>query len=447
MYKVKRIVACLIVIANVLLLGACKYGFSGAGINDTSAANNECYGPNGETIIVFRTGACSQWLRNRIADYNYQSKDYEVVIDECERNDDISIFRERTSVELSTGRGADIYDIYSLTGLNPMPFIEKGLFEETTDYISRQSDIIDNILNIQRIDGRLYSVPVTFELYTMYINQEIPYAKEEWNYQNAIEFAMRCNAQCLCDKPIGWSDAETGMAALSILGGGIGQYETFCNKTIQNCSFDSAEFVELIQYIRNHLDYSKKTDESSIMFHATTIQNFQSFFQNNIGDENNKEIFIGFPTDSGGTHYLMTRDMYVNKNSIHKDGIYDFLDYLLSGEEQKKIMTEIDGAFSVRKDVLKAFWDMAKTSNVSENIPEDALGNPLYESRLLTEKEESLFWEMVENAKLFIYDDPIEDIVQEEVIRYFEGQAEAQEIATIIQKRVQLFLDENGLRR
>ena len=36
----------------------------------------------------------------------------------------------------------------------------------------------------------------------------------------------------------------------------------------------------------------------------------------------------------------------------------------------------------------------------------------------------------------------LEDIVQEEVIQYFEGKITAQDAAKVIQNRVQLYLDE-----
>ena len=83
-----------------------------------------------------------------------------------------------------------------------------------------------------------------------------------------------------------------------------------------------------------------------------------------------------------------------------------------------------------------------KEKKLIDSIPTDFNGKPLYEERLLTEEEEALFWEILEHSKLYAYSTMLEDIVQEEVIQYFEGKITAQDAAKLIQNRVQLYLDE-----
>ena len=106
------------------------------------------------------------------------------------------------------------------------------------------------------------------------------------------------------------------------------------------------------------------------------------------------------------------------------------------------MVKEVDGEFPVRADVLKDSWEIAKKKKLIDSIPTDFNGTPLYEERLLTEEEEALFWEILEHSKLYAYSTMLEDIVQEEVIQYFEGKITAQDAAKLIQNRVQLYLDE-----
>ena len=418
-------------IASVLLCGCAK-----------TYAPEETPEVNGREEIIFRVGAYGVWLQNQVADYNRQSENYEVVVEAAGKGEDVETFRSKTILDLTSGNGADIFCVNALPNMDATSSIEKNVFDDTTAYLNNQTEVLKQLIDCQRIQGKTYGIPLSFDIYTMSTGLEVPYTREEWNYQNALNLAKRNDVDYISYQPIGWSDRETGLVALSLLGGGEGQFELFYDKQKRTCNFDSKEFIDLLQYINEHLDYRRKNGDSVTAYTALTFQNFDSFEAISPNDVTRERSFVGFPTSAGGTHYLTVFNLYINAQSNHKEGVYDFIDFLLSGEQQQKFKEESDGCFSVRKDVLTEQWDEAKKVAPTKYIRKDMLGNTLYQPRPLTEQEEQLFWYMLDHSKQYATYTPIELIIQEEAIAYFEGNCSAELAAKNIQSRVKLFLNE-----
>lgn len=328
MKKLKNTCAFFMLHLSVIILTACSSFSPGSTGMQDGIVPETVVGTSGKESVVFRIGVPHQWLLKQISEYNQQSENFEIVLDMCDLKDDISVFRERTAIELSTGQGADIYETYAFTNLDAASCIEKGCFADMTEYLSGKSEILGRLIELHRTEKGIYAVPVSFTIDTMYTNQKIPCEQSEWNCNAAIRLANASGAEYLCQKPFGWTDKDTGMAALSIFGGGNGQYDEFVNLATGECNFNSPEFIRLLEFINEHLDYTKQTEESDVLFHAGAIQNFLSLYAHDFTGEMKKGDYYGYPTKDGGTNYLLVRTFYVNEKSEHKDGAYDFFDFL-----------------------------------------------------------------------------------------------------------------------
>lgn len=64
-----------------------------------------------------------------------------------------------------------------------------------------------------------------------------------------------------------------------------------------------------------------------------------------------------------------------------------------------------------------------------------------YQPRVMTDEEEEIFWEMLDNS-VYEQSNDIELIIYEEIPAFFDGNKTAEEVAKIIDNRVQLYLDE-----
>ena len=160
--------------------------------------------------------------------------------------------------------------------------------------------------------------------------------------------------------------------------------------------------------------------------------------------------FVGFPTESGKGSYIEPdyNTFALSARSKNLDGAWDFVRYYLTDEYQKET-----GGMPVNKAL---FLEKAQ----------EALQRPYYIDYDTKEKVEydDTFWMNGEEIKLdpmsqeqidqvtdFIqsvdrrgYNNPdILNIINEEVEAFYSGQKSAQDVADVIQRRAQLFVDEN----
>ena len=146
----KKICAFFMLNLSVIILTACSSFSPGSIGMENGTVSETVVGTSGKENVVFRIGTASQWLLKQISEYNQQSDDFEIIPDVCDLQDDISVFRERTSIELSTDKGADIYETYAFTNLDATPCIEKGCFADMTEYLNGKSEILSRLIELHR---------------------------------------------------------------------------------------------------------------------------------------------------------------------------------------------------------------------------------------------------------------------------------------------------------
>ena len=139
--------------------------------------------------------------------------------------------------------------------------------------------------------------------------------------------------------------------------------------------------------------------------------------------------------------------------SEYKEGIREFLDFLLSEEEQTKYAKyqptseEVMGYqayFPVQKEAFASLLEYEKNNALRKNIKFLSDNRGLkYDGTTLTEEgAEKIRW-MVEQAKPSNWKAlDIQGMVEEELTPYFEGQRDLDETTKRLHNRVQLYLDE-----
>ena len=148
---------------------------------------------------------------------------------------------------------------------------------------------------------------------------------------------------------------------------------------------------------------------------------------------------VGYPVNSGSSGFVEYPFLVgVNDKTENREIVSDFLQYLLSERKQN-----MSGGASVRKDVLCS--GVMEHSTYSEGaVYMDTAGG----YRELASKPDGSsflpeYLEVLENAApLPTWREQIEGVVLEESQAYFKGDKTAEDVASIIQNRVQLFLDE-----
>lgn len=399
---------------------------------------------NGKEEIQLCMSVAGITLKEMIVEYNKQSERYEVVLTEFDDSLSMDEQRNRIQLELSSGKGPDILTEAALQGADKTSYVKSGVFMDVTDFLASQGNLCKSVVDYNRFGDRLYGVPVSFDLNTMVTSKRIATDREKWTKEHCMQAMEESGASVFCGAPYGWTKEEAGIYVLNMLGVGMDGIQLFVDEEKGISSFEQPEFIELLEFSKNHADPNpmdsgtEKIASGEMAYSTGSVGSFRSFWywSELFGGE---PSYIGYPGPEGGQYKLIIDNYYINASSLHKEGALDFLQYLLSEEQQRRIVEESVG-FTVNQDLLKALWAEAKETILQEQVMET--GGLRIEPRLMTEEEENIFWEMLERPVYYNWSNDIYDIVWDEVLPYYYGKKSAEEVAKTLDSRIQLYLDE-----
>lgn len=215
-----------------------------------------------------------------------------------------------------------------------------------------------------------------------------------------------------------------------------------------NSGFESKEFRDMLTLIK---EMTQKADNNStpmnrlapltegeylgVEYYVYSMKPFCDVYEK-MGDSAN---LVGYPSDTGNHHYLSDYGvLVVNRNAMEKAGIEELVNYLLSLESQQQLAYQI----SVRRDIPESqlaynsagktyYWQ--STNGKGYPLPAKEDGSSYLEEYL--ELLESAVPTAVDSEDIF-------NLVMEEADSYFQADKDIDTVIDIIQKRVQLYLDE-----
>ena len=140
----------------------------------------------------------------------------------------------------------------------------------------------------------------------------------------------------------------------------------------------------------------------------------------------------------------------VNTNSTNKEGVWEFISFLLGDEAQSasKVIPASRKAFDVWVEEQKERFADGKEIHVTytNRLPDGSSrfkGTIVYTEADITEEIIEEYVETLEDAHPYpIRTAPILDIISEEAADYFNGSKSAAEVARLVANRVQTYLDE-----
>lgn len=129
------------------------------------------------------------------------------------------------------------------------------------------------------------------------------------------------------------------------------------------------------------------------------------------------------------------KSLMLNANAANRDGAWEFVKFILSDEAQEKLAEKAE--LPVKKSVFKAQMEREIEDGLSKDVSVKVFDGPL------TKERADEIEEFLENARALPYKtEPILAIIREEAKEYFNGNKSKEQVAEIIENRVQLYLDE-----
>ncbi|MCM1325531.1 MAG: extracellular solute-binding protein [Bacteroidales bacterium] len=358
---------------------------------------------------------------------------------------------------ISADNCPDIFDLYHF---NVEALAGNGVFENLEPYfeqstVVKKEDFLENVVDNYTYNGILTAVPATVTLSTMMGRSDIVGEKIGWTFEEMAEIIDK-NPDI---QPENFPSNQSILQICLKFG-----YEDFIDWENDKADFDCEKFKNILKFAGrypspNEMNYdfsersSKKMREGELLLSTAFISAFQDIqVQNYVYGG---VTFIGYPTADGsnGCDLFTTNACAIASKSKHKEEAWAFIEFLLSGE-----MNEwSEDSFPCKKDdLMKKITAVEYRKDSNGNISLSIIGEPLlrydtvsydgvkYEYHAVTQEEAALCIQLLETAKFDTSNDSvISRIIYEEAEGFFKNQKTVDDVAAIIQNRVQLYLDEN----
>ncbi|MCH5343604.1 MAG: extracellular solute-binding protein [Acetatifactor sp.] len=411
--------------------------------------------------VLVLAGQYVGWdLKRRIVEFNKTNPNYRIVIKEYEQyaatQDDYMGGYTQLNSDILSGNMPDIMIVD--TNMNVANYVSKGLLANVGDLIKQdeelsQVEFMQNVFDAYSVNGKLYEVIPTFYVRTFVGKRSLVGDRTKWNMKEYLEV--------LSSMPEGTQGIEDMYQSYF-----MSNMMTYCGSDFVDvstgkCDFDSENFISLLEYAGTlpeepqydedyWMHYQTMFRENKILLTSTAVlgsSNMTWLINGQFGED---VSFVGFPTDSelGGSIIWKNTSYVLSAQSANLEGAWEFVRYYLTDEYQN----EQNGYLPVN---VRAF-DEAMAATMKRPTYEDENGELveyddyyyLGEEQItlppLTQEQADQISGFIRSVKKpYYYNADVVNIINEEAAAFFSGQKTAQDVAKIIQSRVQIYVNEN----
>ena len=393
----------------------------------------------------------SDIIKREAIKYNKSQNKYRIAfVDYADREDPTAAF----SADLLSGNVPDIID---MTYLPLYKFVNKGMLSDLYPYIDKdpelsRDDFFENVLQAMEIDGKLYYATSEYLVQAMVGDQSKVGDVSSLSMEDVAAIEQKTGGRL-------FNPQSTSTSVLSWLT--CGKYDDYIDQTTGKCSFDSQQFISLLDYANTYPkeDPEEYTEENGLLLKGDMIfanlgtTNFEEivYYEKLL---NGNEVFTGKPPVTGGGLTISPNEcLTIYSKSKNADGAWDFIRRFLLRDHYSSMLRTYISAMPVRKD---CFEDAARVATATETWT-DSYGNkfsPINGERGVGEasiKLSPLTDAQVDEMRSLIGrvarvhepDEAIDGIINEEAGALFAGQKSAAQVADIIQNRVSNYINEN----
>ena len=427
-------------------------------------------------------------LRSMIVEYNKTNDEYRInVVDYSEyaTDDDYNAGVTKLTTEIISG---SVPDIFLTSNLPIDKYAAKGVIADLNTFMDGGNGLsrdyfVPQVMSALEKDGKLYELPTSFFVQTAYALSSIASQYDTWNVA-AVQDAMTQ----LQEGATVFSDGWTKNTALSnCLSRNL---SAFVDWTTGKCEFDSEAFQQLLAFCNSfpaetsggdgaiayapsadiavddamwESDATRITNGKQLMS-TTGMYSFDSYIWN-VYAIRDKITFTGYPTEDGsGSSFELQMPMAISSVTKYPDAAWDFVCSII-----KKMNTIDENNYYYGFPISQAAFDAEMTDIMTEQYQLDENGEQVdwdgdgepdkairgsYEAMengetvykdvyALTQEDIDQILGVINNThSVYDYDQEILDIITDEVAAYFAGDKDVQTTASMIQSRVNLYVQE-----
>ena len=392
-------------------------------------------------------------------EYRIRTFDYSIY----NTQDDNSLAEKQLRNDILTHCGPDIIICNDLADTNV--YADKQVFADLYPLMEKnginKDDILKNIREAGSKDGNLYMYIPKFTISCMITKQA--YVK---NGNNGLSFKELADLEkqnnCVGS---GMPYATRSEVMNNVLKFNANEFYDIAQGT---CHFDSKGFKEMLEWLKNYSDdtetaYQKfeNMDENemfaknAIIAKNVYLSSFRSFNRMEKIEVKEPASLIGFPSMEGKSSGIVSPELSlaISNMSEYQDACFEFLKLFMSDEYQKGDMETNCYTYNFPSNV-----------NAFNRLGELAMEDPFYfeDGKKVYFKEtswspqgdteiEPITQERLQYCKDFILscnklgnsNSSVVDLVKEESSAYFNNQKSLDDVAKVVQSRVEIYVREN----
>lgn len=422
-----------------------------------------------KTVLSFATQYLDYDMRDRIIDFNKKNTEYRIEVrdySEYNTEDDYSAGVTKLTTEILSGNVPDIID---MSGLPLERMAAKGLLEDLYPYLDSDSelsrdDFFPNILAAMEVDGGLYYTASCFSISTVIGASSLVGDEPGWTMEEFQEAYAKMPEGCTVFNEYTTRDSIlTNMLSYNM--------DKLVNWVTGECSFDSDTFMDILAFAKSfpsefdweNYDYSQQEPTASRLQSGKQmllIMGFYDFEYPQVAQAlfGTDITYIGYPTDEGTGNMLNIAGsmLAMSSKSANKDAAWQFLRSFF------QYSSRYDWGYPINRNSFNEMLEEAMTPTYQQdengNYILDENGEKIeqttswwYDSLevvidALTQEEADQLMELIETTtQVYSYDDTSSEIIQmavDEAAPYFEGQKSADEVARLVQSKINIFVNE-----
>ena len=397
-------------------------------------------------IVTLATMYLNYDMQEQVIKFNRTNEEYRIQI-KTYVNDDYSNYEDAYTLFQSDIASGNAGDFFMANGINVDNLIAKGALADITKLIEtdeqiKMDDFIPNIIDVLSVDGKLYSISDSFNVQTLVGKVADVGEGRTWTFKDVMELVKsRPDSQLLS-----YSTKDSVLSTMLVY-----SMDCFYNSETGECSFDSEDFVQLLEICNTFPTEYNYDDEEYVSLPTQLRSGKVLLTQLYLSDFDEVQLysklygepvnFIGYPTNgTSGSVAGFDNRFCINAKSKNKEGAWAFIRQFLLPDYQNNLewrMPINKAAFEQRlADAMKVDEDNVGSSWMYDDV-EIEMG-PLDEAMAQTIRD--IVYGITTES---VYDENLYNIISEEAAYYFGGEKSASEIAGIIQSRAQIYIDEN----
>ena len=396
-------------------------------------------------------------VRKQVFAFNKKSRDVRFSIVDYSKFDSDAGGEGMTKLNTDIASG-NAPDILILSTVMPVrSFISKGVFEDLTPYFDNDEEIKDkqyltNVLDAFKTDGKMYAVVPSFFVNT--IAGKTADIGDGSGFTPDLADKLAKEKSVTPEKMFGTCTRDDLLyQALEMCGGQFIDWEN------ASCSFNSPEFIRLLQFIAQFpakIDDTIEEDTSAdyrsgkSLFGRVSLGAFDDYANLKYGVFGEDVTLAGFPSVNPGKAVVYPQlEIAISSSSADKDACWSFVRLFLLDDYQNSVEmywpVSIGAIDRLANEAMKPIYYEDEFGNqVEDHIIVNIGGEDIALPRI-SDSEVDLIYAFLKGLESeAYYDVSIENIVAEESAAFFEGQKSAEDVAGVIQSRVQIYINENS---